>query len=202
MKKPSDWESAPAYTGEASAQLPKGGYVLKIKAAKVEETQQYGEKLHILFDIAEGDYKDFVQAKYDKTKAESNNPKDVKWPAVGRYNTFVSTKDGTTNGWFKGLITSIEKSNNYKFDWDEKSLVNKLVGGLFAVDEFEGSDGKVIPLVKMMQARSVDVIRSGDYELPEDRLLDKSKAKTAAATKEELPFADIEDAEDEETLPF
>jgi hypothetical protein len=194
MKKPNDWESAPAYTGEASAQLPKGGYVLIIKAAKVENTQNYGEKLHILFDIAEGDFKGFVQTKYDKAKAESSNPKDVKWPAVGRYNTFVTTKDGATNGWFKGLITSIEKSNNYVFDWKENSLVGKLVGGLFVIDEFMGKDDKIIPLVKMVQARSVDVIRSGAYELPEDRLIERATQTTTPEAKyteedpEDLPF--------------
>lgn len=201
MKKPSDWDSTNAFTGETSAQLPKGGYVLKIKAAKVENTD-YGERLHLLFDIEEGEYKDYVNTQFTEKKAKSDKPKEVKWPACGRYSQYILKKDSKTNAFFKGLITCIENSNpSYKFDFDENSLVGKLVGGLFAIRQFRGNDGKVINLVEMRQPRSVDVIRSGDYELPADELLSEPQKNYAAAGTPK--FEEVEDDEDEDlSLPF
>lgn len=193
IKKPSDWEAATAYTGETTAQLPKGGYVLKIEAAKVINVGG-AEQLVLLFDIAEGDFKGFYRERYENDKKSAKDPKTVKWK--GQYRQFTTKKDGTTNNWFKGLITSIEKSNNFTFDFDESQLIGKLVGGIFGVEEFEGQDGKKVKTVKMLQARSVDVIRSGDYVIPEDKLLNTSAAETSASAAYTTDDVDTED------LPF
>lgn len=63
-----------------SAQIPIDGYVVSILSAKVEETD-YGEKLAIGFDIAEGEYKDFYKQKFDGDTSENK-----KWKGVIRLN--------------------------------------------------------------------------------------------------------------------
>lgn len=49
-----------------------------------------------------------------------------------------SDKDNRTKSYFKGCITAIEESNpGYKFNFDERTLDNKLVGIIFRDEEYD-----------------------------------------------------------------
>ena len=58
IKKPAGYDEAAAYTGEFQ-QLPKGKYVCVIKQVSIQESRNGNQQFVILFDIAEGEYKDF-----------------------------------------------------------------------------------------------------------------------------------------------
>ena len=62
IKKPQGYDEAQAYIGE-SMQLPAGLYVCKIRQVNETQTQNGRPQMAILFDVAEGEHKDFYQAR-------------------------------------------------------------------------------------------------------------------------------------------
>lgn len=197
MKLPADFKTAQA-AGTGASRLPVGGYVAKIINAKVEEYNG-SEKLVLALDIAEGEHAGFYKKLYESKKV---NYPDAAWPC--KYGQFVTTAEGNTNRFFKGIINSIEKSNpGYDFaatNGNEKTLIGKLVGAIFGEEEFRGNNGNVYTSVKPMQFRSVETIRSGEYEIPPKKTLAPSSndlmSSFAASGKLEM----VEDFSDE--LPF
>ena len=126
------------------------------------------------------------------------------------YKQFTHDKDNqVANPFFKGVICSIEKSNNgYRWDWNEKSLVGKRFGGIFGREQFLTGAGEKRMATRLIQIRSVDGLK--DAEVPEDKLLPEGPAPTAstpAVTDPAHPlggddgFVNIPDGIDEE-LPF
>ena len=116
--------------------LPAGAYICKIEGVKYETTE-YGDRIALRFDIAEGDYKEFFKKQY-----EANTNEDKKWK--GRINVFVPKDDGSeedarTKKGFASWTNAFEKSNNgYSWDWDENKWKGKIVGIVF------GQTGTVI----------------------------------------------------------
>ena len=63
IKKPQGYDEAQAYTGE-SMQLPAGLYICKIRQVSEAQSQNGRPQMAILYDIADGEHKDFYQALY------------------------------------------------------------------------------------------------------------------------------------------
>lgn len=178
--------------------LPKGGYIVKIKAAQVKTYQgQNGEfeKLEIAFDIAEGEYKDYFQNDFD-----NQNTEDKRWKGVLRQ--YIPTDDGSekdarTKSYFKAMIEAIEDSNNgYHWDWDEKKLKGKTVGCLFRLEEWEwdGKSGWRTAALKFIEAQK---IRDGKFKVPNDKPLNTNNQP--AFTN----FSPLDvNMDDDEDLPF
>ena len=166
IKRPSNWNDVKEFSDRPK--LPLDAYVCKIKKAVVQNTD-YGEQLCILFDIAEGDYKGFFSDEY-----EANQNHDKKYKGVLKQ--WLPKDDGTekdewTKSAFKGVVSSIEKSNpGYQFDWNENSLAGKMIGVLFRNEEWEYNN-KNGWVVRPFRALSVDSVRDGDYQLPKDKPL-------------------------------
>ena len=137
IKKPAGYDEAAAYTGE-SQQLPKGKYVCVIKQVATQTSKNGNKQFVILFDVAEGEQKDFFQKLFNADKAQ--NSADAKWRGV-----FKQNMEGKGLSWFKGIITSIERSNNFTFQWDkennEKTLAGKKFGGIFRRRQYEAENG-------------------------------------------------------------
>ncbi len=177
-------------------QLPVGGYELTIVGAKVEQFTNC-EILKIAFDIVNHEqFSGFYANRFKSAKAQ--NP-DAKWGGV--FDVFIpkddgSELDGYTKQAFKRFITSVEKSNEgYVWNWDEKSLKGKAFGGIFGREEFITKEGDRKFAVKCRFPRSIDSIRSGDYKIPEDKLL--KGLNTATATVDN--YEEILDPDD---MPF
>lgn len=199
ITKPQGYDDAPAYTGEF-AQLPAGLYVCEILGAKQEETN--GRSRFVMqFDIAEGDQKGFYKKQYEAEKQTNQN---VKYKGVHR-----QYMDEAGLPFFKGLMTSVERSNNgYHFPWgtqgNEKTLVGKKFGAVMGREEFLTSDGEKRMATKIVQIRSVDGLKGA--RIPEDRLLEDRPEKNAVSNSQAAPadkdgFMNIPDGTDEE-LPF
>lgn len=181
IKRPNNWNEVREFSDRPK--LPVGAYVCRVKQAVVDST--YGEQLCILFDIVEDEYKDFFMGEF-----RTNTMENKKWK--GTLKQWIPKDDGSekdewTKSSFKGMVTSFEKSNpGYQWNWDEASLVGKLIGILFRNEEWE-FNGKHGWAVRPFKALSVDTVRNGDFKLPDDKPL-KSKAPAPAADN----FADLE----------
>ena len=208
ISKPEGYDQAQAYTGEF-ASLPAGCYVCVIKQVSQTETQSHRPQLAVLFDIAEGDQKGFYQRQYDNARKTGT---DVKWKGVHK-----QIMDGSSLPFFKGLMTSIEKSNpGYTFQWgvedNERTLVGKKFGAVMGREEFLNQKGERRFATNVVQIRSLDGLK--EAEVPEDKLL--TDADIAEWNRTHMPvqpapvadpslaadgFMNIPDGIDEE-LPF
>lgn len=199
ITKPQGYDDAPAYTGEFS-QLPAGLYVCEILGAKQEDYKGHARFI-MQFDIAEGEHKGFYQKQYNAEKQTSQN---AKFKGVHRQNM---EEQGLP--FFKGLMTSVERSNQgYHFPWgtkgNEKTLVGKKFGAVMGREEFLTSDGEKRMATKVVQIRSVEGLK--DAKVPEDKLLEDEPAVQGSADQKYGPadgdgFMNIPDGVDEE-LPF
>lgn len=206
IRKPEGYDQAQAYTGE-SMQLPAGCYVCIVKQAQQTESRNGRPQLAVLYDIAEGDQKGFYQAQFNNAKKMSS---DAKWKGV-----YKQVMDGNSVPFLKGLITSIEKSNNYQFPWNlegnEKSLVGKKFGAVMGRREFLTQDNEKRFVTEIFQVRSLEGLK--DAKTPEDKLLSDDdqeryeESQRPAAQPSNDPalakdgFMNIPDGIDEE-LPF
>ncbi len=186
IRKPEGYDQAPVYTGEFQ-QLPKGKYICTIKQVATQMSKNNNEQFVILYDIAEGEYKDFYQKIFNSEKAQ--NPSEVNWRGI-----FKQNMTGKGTPWLKGIITSIERSNNFIFQWDkennEKTLVGKRFGGLFRRRQYEKKDGSRSIVTELFQIRSVAGL--AEAEIPEDSLLSEdsvSRPDPNPANAKMPPFA-------------
>lgn len=202
IKKPKGYDEAPAYTGEFQ-QLPKGKYVCVIKQVTTKESSNGNEQFVILYDIAEGEHKDFYQKMFDADKAQ--NLSGAKWRGV-----FKQNMDGKGTPWLKGIITSIERSNNFTFQWDkennEKLLQGKKFGGIFRRRQYEKEDGSRPVITELFQIRSVAGL--AEAEVPEDSMLPENAGGRPTPEQAATPsfvgdgFMNIPDGAGDEWVPF
>lgn len=191
MERIPGYDESPIFTGGSNA-LPAGKYICVIKGANDVTASSGRKQLVILFDIAEGEYKGFYDAKY-KSDCLSYG-QNAKWGGV-----FRQGYEGRQLPFFKGLTTSIEESNpGYKWDWNEKGLKGKKIGLVFGREQFKASDGTVKWATKAVKARSIQKL--GEEKIPEDKLLPGVRT-TAAAGPMTQGFVDLGNA-DEDDLPF
>ena len=195
IKKFSDYEQTKGY-GDYE-RLPKGGYVLVIKAAQLMQNSM-GEYIKVSADIYEGEYIQFFTRAYKAQQSE-----DKHWTCnylLNVPNDDGSERDGWTKRKFKTFTEALEDSNEgYHFDWDERRFKGLLIGGLFNEREYEGRNGDVRRATNWGGVCAVSKIREGNYKLPADKLLNKGYSATAPASSD--GFMSIPDGDDEE-LPF
>lgn len=195
MKKFNDWENVK--TASEFVPLPAGGYIVELRNAKIKEYKNRDgdtfERFEISLDIAEGEFKDYYAKEYCNQTNE-----DKKWKGVLRL--YMPKEDGSEQDeWskssFKSLIEAVEDSNpGFHWDWDESKLKGKKIGCLFRLKEWE-FNGKTGKKAEPFKAVSVEKIKSGNFKIPKEKLLEKNASAPTAPTPE---FRDIPD----EDVPF
>lgn len=177
------YKQAEATSFSEPPKLQPGGYVVKILNVKVEPTD-WGSRLAIQFDIAEGEFKGFFDKLYKATPDEWENKK---WKGSMRlsipHNTGDETKFKKSLGYFKSQIQAFENSNanlhiDCERDWDENVLKGKLVGALFNEKEWE-MNGNTGWFTQCKRFVPVNDIRSGNFTIPKREEL-KNKPSTAS----------------------
>lgn len=173
IKKFKGYDSIQIFEGGGS--IEPGGYELQIIGAKVEQYQNC-EIMKITFDIINNEqYAGFYSTRFKAAKATDPN---AKWSGI--FDVFIpkddgSEKDGYTKTAFKRFITSVEKSNEgYTWNWDELSLKGKMFGGVFGREEFKTKEGTYKFATKCRFPRSIESIRTGNFTIPDDKLMDKN----------------------------
>ena len=94
---------------------------------------------------------------------------------------------------FKGFINAIEKSNKgYQWNFDEKTLVNKVVGLVIADEQYQNQKGQVRVRNYVAAVRSVETIEKGEYEIPALKELATTKTTTSTPANDPIPdFGDV-----------
>ena len=165
--------------------LPVGGYIIKILAVDDVPEKEY---LKIFFDINEGEKKGFfTKAFKEDTRAEK------KWPNAG---SFIRSYKEKALPMFKGFTNAIENSNKgYSWNFDEKSLVNKVVGLVIGEEEYVNQKGQLRKRTYVSAVRSVDTIKKGDFTVPELKKLDATKVSSQTKQDDFIdPFANQDKA--------
>lgn len=180
MKAFNGYEEAKVNKGnEAFEQLPKGAYVCKILNVREQANKKSGSRFDIMFDVAEGEYKDFFSKQYQLRK---KNDEDAKYPNDGIYR--LNIPEDNSEQWlkdnFKTFTTALEESNTgYHWDWDENKWKGKLFGGLFHIEQKEYK-GNIYDHTVLKWIRPAADIRKHKYgNLPKDKLLDAASTPNA-----------------------
>ena len=200
MKKIENWDNIEAKGMDDFKALPIGAYECKIINAVENHNEQSGKTtLKVMVDIAKGEYKDYFKKRYD-----SNTAIDRKWDNnATKYLAF----EGENTSFFKGLITTVENSNvGYKWNWDETTLRDKKIVGVFQYEQYEKQDGTKGIKVRLNKFRSLDKL--GEIEVSDSiKMLDGSYVSYddyMEKVEEKNPFSDFGNIVEVSTedLPF
>lgn len=150
MERIENWENIEAKGVSDFVRLPAGGYVCKIVNALEHTNEEKKTKsLKVLVDIAEGQFKEYFKKAYD-----NNTNLEKKWD--NNSTKYIGLGENSLP-FFKGFITAVENSNpGYKWNWDEKTLIGKKIGGVYQYEEYEKQDGSRGIKVKLNAFRTAD----------------------------------------------
>ena len=153
-------EAKEAAKFSGSERLPIGAYVCEVKNVKyVAGENGNSDRIDILFDITDGEYKNFFKNQYDSDQRE-----DKKWK--GRKSIYVpkddgSEKDGWTKNTFAKWVNGFEDSNSgYKWDWKEDKWKGLKVGIVFG-ETGTVIDGKEILYTEPRFACDIKKVKDG-----------------------------------------
>ena len=164
------YDGQKAEKATSNTPLPAGGYVAKIRTAKIEE-YQWGNVLIIAFDIAEGDYAGFFKKQFD-----ANPNEDKKWK--GTYRLTIPEEGSkyfdSNRRIFNNFIYALEDSNDgYHYDCDEKKFKDKLIGVLFRNKQWE-MNGKSGWTTECGAVTDITAIRDESFKPLRDKPLNNS----------------------------
>lgn len=193
MKPINNWDNIKAAGNYES--LPAGGYICRIKAVKeVPNKRSAGTHLEIMFEVDEGEYKGFFERDY-----RNQNREDKFWGGIISQNIpdETSPKYEQQAGFFKRFIANVEESNpGYHWNWDEKTLVGRVIGVIFGEREKQSQRGTLYTATYADSIVSVEAIRSGNFKVPELKKLTPAASsfggfgsfQPAPAPSDDLPF--------------
>lgn len=165
MKKIENWNEIEAKGMDDFKALPIGAYECKIINAVENHNEQSGKTtLKVMVDIASGEFKDYFKKRYD-----NNTAIDRRWDNnATKYLAF----EGENTSFFKGFITIVENSNvGYKWNWEESTLRDKKLVGVFQYEQYEKQDGTKALKVRLNKFRSLDKL--GEIEVSDSvKMLD------------------------------
>jgi hypothetical protein len=154
------YKDAEASTGDFK-KLPEGGYIVKILEVKDQAAKEY---LDIVFDIAEGEYKDFYSDEWGKAHPYAHN--------------LMRSYKETALGMFKGFLRTVDQSNGTSFEaaaekgLKEQQLVGKILGVVIGSEEYETNRGEVKTRLYVKTVLTAEKIRQGDFTVPELKKLE------------------------------
>lgn len=131
MEKPNGWDDAKAATGGDFEKPAAGGYVLGIVRIEEKPSDSGNKMITLYLDIAQGEWKNYHRELGEKLGKD----------CYLRY--YQLTEAEKSIPFFKGMITSVEKSNpGYKWNWEPQTLRGKLVGANLREEEYTNKDGE------------------------------------------------------------
>lgn len=212
MKAFSGYEETKVNNFEEREKIELGGHICKILEVKIEtyktkEGQEF-DQLILRIDLDESDRQaGFYQRRF--TEDAKTDALNAKWK--GYFRVSIPT-DNSTDGIksaFKTFTTSVENSNpGYKWQWEENTLVGKVFGGVFGLEEFTLLDGKVITFARCRFARGTEKVL--DAKIPKVRLADgktyvdydEYMEKKEMKTEQEGKVIEENSTFDDDSLPF
>ena len=171
-----------------------GGYVVRIERVNNDKDK---ERLDIFLEIAEGEFAGYIK---------ETNERFGFWSAKA-----TKSYKSTALSFFRAFIEAVVKSNadtdglvigDYE-DVDETKLRGLIVGAAVGEREYDGNDGTRKRALDWYNATfiSADDIRSGNFKIPELRVMDsKSEVKVTDASIKvtDATFGPVDDKD----IPF
>lgn len=168
--------------------LTAGGYVCIINNAILGKTLNHDDKLTLILDIVEGEFKGIFK----------NHPYPPK------FNTLIF-KDGKIFGMCKALLDDVKNSNqnlNFNIDnFDPACLINKFCGFVFADEEYIDKNGNLRIATVPKRSYTVEEIHSGKFTVPPLKTVDRP-ATTAASSASSLDDNLVGDEIPDDRVPF
>lgn len=143
-----DLSNVEANQGGEYARPQAGGYIIRIKAVQDVPEKEY---LKISYDIADGEFKGYYTDMWQRTGYDLP--------------TFIKSYKDKALGYFKAFIDAVEGSNRYKWNNDERSLVNLFVGTVLREEEYRSSSGEIKTILKPDIFLTTAEIRNGRFEV-------------------------------------
>lgn len=199
MEKIENWENIEAKGISDFVGLKEGAYICKIINAEEHTNDITGTKsLKVQVDIADGEFKGYFQKQFDN---DTNS--DKKW---NNNATRYLGLGESSQSFFKGFITVIEGSNNgYTWNWDEKTLKDKKVVGVFQPEEYEKQDGEIGVRIKLNSFRSIDKlneVKVNNIKLLDGTYVDYNEYKINKSNVSNNNNDSVEIVVSDEDLPF
>ena len=180
-----------------SMKLPVGAY--KVKIIRAEEQ---GNALCILFDIAEGEYKDFYHKKFSNDK--KSYPSEAKYKGVFRlWYPSGDERDEKNERKMKTALEKICESNSHLHidftkEWDGALLKDCCVGMVFQEKEYDykgnhGFSAQPYSLITLAD------LKEGNFTIPEPNYLNNSTANSQQNQNDTFNDMPIDEEDD---LPF
>ena len=192
-------QAAEAAKHTGSERLPVGSYVCEIKNVKYENGENgYSDHIDILFDIIEGDQKDFFRKQYD-----ANTSEDKKWK--GKAAIYVPADDGSErDNWtkrsFAKWTNALEDSNTgYTWDWDEKKWKNLAIGLMYA-ETWTAIDGRPIKYTEVRYPMAIGEVKP-DVKIPDPKVKDSYKQAVNNSDNGTDDFVNVPEGSADE-IPF
>lgn len=179
--------------------LPAGGYEAEVKNVRVGQNSDGSQRLEILVDITEGEFKGYFKQQFDNSNFE-----DKKYKGIVRYSIPQDNgteKDNYKKRFFKGMIKSFEESNSgYKWNWNEQSLKGLKIGIYVREKEWD-YNGKHGFSPEIFSVGDIHVIQRGEFEIPKPKYLNGSAPSGSVSASTSAPAADFSAAENDD-YPF
>lgn len=141
-----------AILGETNNKLEAGNYICRILGVKATQNKSGSPMIVLQFDIAEGEFTGYYTDLYNNQVKQN---KEAKFKGL-----YYQNMTGNSLKYYKGLLQTLEKSNNIKIDgengFDESLLKNRKFLGRFGEEEFEANDGSIKTMVKLRYITSLD----------------------------------------------
>lgn len=195
MRPFTNYNNVQSYT--ESIKLPVGAY--KVKIIRAEEQ---GNALCILFDIAEGEYKDFYHKKFSNDKKAY--PSEAKFKGVFRlWYPNGDERDENNERKMKTALEKICESNSHLHidftkEWDGALLKDSYVGMVFREQEYnyKGNHGFSAQPYSLITLAD---LKEGNFTIPEPKYLNNSTANSQQNQNDTFNDMPIDEEDD---LPF
>lgn len=198
MRAFSNYNKVAEYTD--SVKLPAGAYKVKIIRAEEQNGSNNSCALCILFDIAEGEFKNFYHQKFVSDKKAY--PDTAKYKGVFRlWYSNGGEYDENNERKMKTALKRICESNNLNIDftkeWDGAALKDCTVGMIFREQEYDymGSHGFTAQPYGLI---TLNDLKEGNFKLPEPKYLNNSSSQL----QQTQAGADFTDMPVDDDLPF
>lgn len=175
IQKPRDYDSISAFGESSFTPLPKGGYIVRITDIREETSQNGGQMIHFMFDIADGEFANYFSNLFESRRRKNLDPnKTVKWPFEGQMWVPIQDYEDASkmSRKFKGLCTALKDSGTEPWlpndAFNMQGAKGATIGMVFQRVEREYQGKKIWETVPWA-CRSVGAIDSGDYYVPDDK---------------------------------
>lgn len=184
MQRPRDYDTAEVKKqGGEFPQPEAGGYILKVIKAEEKFSKKNNSMLVLYFDIVNGEFENHYK------KISEKIGKDI-------YLTYYQLIEGEHLSYFKGMIDTFELCNqNFKFNFDEQTLVGKRIGANLREEEYENKEGEIKSSLKIGHFATIAEVNAGLVPMRRKLLKDESKRNQSytlenvqTSVSKDLPF--------------